>query len=679
MQKNIKKWINKGKNFLNKLQVNIKKYILENILFCSFLILSVLIGFLLRLFTLGVSGAFVSFKPFLADLVVVSIIGAFGYLFKPKKRIYYYLGWNIFFTFICVLNSVYFTFYSSFSSISLLSTARFLADVKDGLAENVFQLKDLVYLISPIILIFIHTRLVKIDYYKQVEKRETGKKRVKETLMGSLVGLLLFVISLTGMEIGRFGNQWNREFVVMKFGIYTYHVNDIVQSVLPKINTFFGQDKAMLIFKDYFKEEKPKIKNDYTNIYEGKNIITIHLESMQYFTMGLKFNDVELTPNLNKIAKAGMNFTNFYSQVSVGTSSDTEFTLNTSLMPSNNGTVFVSYFDRKYVSIPELLKQKGYYNFAMHANNATFWNRNVMHKNLGYDKFYGKNKYEMNDQIGLGLSDKSFFKQSIPYLQEIKEKNSPFYGTMIMLSNHTPFSSIESYGEYPVDLKVNGVSYPFMENTKLGNYFKSVHYADQALGQFIDDLRNNGLLKNTVLVLYGDHDARLPIKEYNYFYNYNYETNSIFDEKDPRYKEFLDYEYELNKKVPFIIYNDDEPISKEINDTMGMYDIMPTLGNMFNFYNKYQLGNDIFNIKSDNAVVFPNGSFVTNKVYYNNQKDEYFALKNSTIDNDYIDNFKIYTNRLLKVSNSIIVYDLIRKDQTSIMKEYERIINEEKK
>lgn len=66
--------------------------------------------------------------------------------------------------------------------------------------------------------------------------------------------------------------------------------------------------------------------------------------------MNLSFNNKEVTPNLNKLAKEGIFFSNFYSEVGVGTSSDAEFTFNTSLMPSNKGTVFVNYFDREYVA-----------------------------------------------------------------------------------------------------------------------------------------------------------------------------------------------------------------------------------------------------------------------------------------------------------------------------------------
>ena len=81
---------------------------------------------------------------------------------------------------------------------------------------------------------------------------------------------------------------------------------------------------------------------------------------MQTFPMGLKFNGKEVTPNLNKLATEGIFFNNFYAEVGVGTSSDSEFTFNTSLMPSTKGTAFVNYFDREYVAIPNLLKDKGY-------------------------------------------------------------------------------------------------------------------------------------------------------------------------------------------------------------------------------------------------------------------------------------------------------------------------------
>ena len=213
-----------------------------------------------------------------------------------------------------------------------------------------------------------------------------------------------------------------------------------------------------------------------------------------------------------------------------------------------------------------------------------------------------------------------------------------------------------------------------MEETKLGNYFKSVHYADAALGEFIEGLEEKGLLDNTVFILYGDHDARLPRKDYNRLYNYDKETDDILDKDDPNYKEYDSYQYELGRKVPFIIWTKDMKGTKlnfENKNVMGMYDVVPTLGNMLGFYNKYALGNDIYNIKDKNIVVFPNGNWVTNKMYYNSQKEAYLPLSEEPITEEEINENTEYTNKLLDISNEIIVFDLLNKNKNDTLEREE--------
>jgi len=652
----------------------IKQYIKNNILFLSFVVLMVINATLLRFLCMHSIDNYLSFKAILADTTVAVFIGAFGYLFKPKNRFAYYMTLTIFLTAICMINSVYYTFYTSFASISMLSLTQYIGDVGDAVVENVLQLKDLIYLIAPIALIIIHLRLRKKNYYKKVEVKVERKKMTLKTLASAGVLLVVFLLTLTSLDVSRFFKQWNKEYIVMRFGIYIYQANDVVTSIQPKINSMFGYDKAKKNFNDYFENRNEYTgNNEYTNIFEGKNVIVIHGESMMTNAIGLEFNGQPVTPTLNKLSSEGMYFSNFYSQVSVGTSSDSELTFNTSLMPTKSGTAFVSYADRTYIGIPGLMDEKGYYAFSMHANNADFWNRRAMHKNLGYEHFYAKAEYDVQKEnvIGLGLSDKEFFSQSIEKLEKINSEHEKWYGMVMMLTNHTPFSEVEKYGEFDVNIKEtdaegNEVVYPYMEGTKLGNYFKSLHYADAALGEFIDKLNEKGLLDNTVFILYGDHDARLPRKDYNLLHNYNKETNSILDSDDPNYKEYDYYQYELGRKVPFIIWTKDMKgtnLNFENKNVMGMYDVVPTLGNMLGFKNPYALGHDIYNIKENNIVVFPNGNWVNNKLYYNSQKAEYLPLVEEAISEEEINSNTEYTNKLLDVSNDIIVFDLLNKDK----------------
>ncbi len=670
------------KNFINKFKVSTKGYLTTNVLFITFVITSVLNATLLRFFTVK---NYFDFKPVIADLAVVVIIGAFGYFIKPKHQFKYFFGWSVFFAVLCIINSIYYTNFLSFASLSLATTALQLVGVADAVTENIMELKDFSFVWAPIAMLFLNHYLKKQGYYARVEKIEQGKVRALTTLVCGLIFIGFFISTLNSTDISRLGKQWNREFVVMRFGLYTYQVNDVIASLKPQISPLFGYDNAVKEFRDYYENrDYTHEANEYTDYLKGKNIIVIHAESFQQFLIGKTFNGIEVTPNMNRLTSEGLYFSNFYAQESVGTSSDSEFTFNTSLMPASSGTVFISYWDREFVTIPKLLKEQGYYTFSMHANNGTYWNRNVVHEQFGYDNFYYyKKDFIIDEVIGLGLSDKSFFHQAVPKIQEISENYDKFYGVLIMLTNHTPFSDINDRNlvDFDVDYKYEKVneetgeteivSAPYLEGTKLGNYIKSVHYADEAIGQLIDELDAAGLLENTAIVIYGDHDAKVKKSEYVRYYNYDPYTDSILDEDDPNYIDVDYYSYELNRKVPFLIWTKDME-HQEITKVMGMYDVLPTLGNMMGFSSPYALGHDIFSI-DENVVVFPSGNWVTDKMYYNAQKGEWKLLDpNDTVSMEYIDKYTQYAEDAVSVSDKIIVYDLIKKtnETEELLKEY---------
>lgn len=668
--------------YFEKVKLKAQEYMKTNILFSTFVITSVMNASLLRFLTVK---NYLDIRPVLADLAVVLLIGALGYFFKPKNQFKYYFSWTVFLTLVCIINSVYYTNFLSFVSASLLATSLQLRTVGDAVVENVMELKDFSYLWQVIVMILAHVALKRKNYYKKVTETEKGKIRALNTLVVGLITLGFFISTLNSVDISRLGKQWNREFIVMRFGLLTYQANDLVASIRPQISPLFGYDEKARAFREYYaNKDNIQIDNKYTNVFKGKNVIVIHAESIQNFLLDTSFNGEDVTPNLKKLANEGLYFSNFYAQDSVGTSSDSEFTFNTSLMPTTSGTVFVNYWDREYVTIPKLLKEQGYYTFSMHGNNGSMWNRNVVHPKLGYDYFFNYSKdFKIDEKLGLGLTDKSFFSQAIPKIQDISEKNSNFYGVLIMLTNHTPFNDKgKPYSDFEVDYKYETtneetgeteiVSVPYMEGTKLGNYFKSAHYADEALGEFIEGMDEAGLLENTVLVIYGDHDAKLKKSEFNRLYNYDPMTDSFLDSEDPNYKKVDYYQYELNRKVPFIIWTKDGKYQEEVTEVMGMYDILPTLGNMFGFKSDYALGHDIFSVE-ENIVVFPDGNWLTNKMYYNAQKGEGLSLEaDEPVSVDYINHYNEYAENIISISDSIIVYDLIKKTTESedLLKKY---------
>jgi len=720
--------------FLVKIRDKVYGYFKDNILLLTFVLISVINAFLLRAFT--VKFAYSQIKPLMADVAVMLIFALISYLFKkPKSQFVYLLVVDIIFSVLCAGNSIYYTNYKSFISVSLLSTASQLGGVMDAVTENILEPKDIIFLwtVPALIVTYILLKKRTRDYQSQVQEKRKRRRYALGTFCVAVAIAGIFCSTLTGTDYSRLQKQWNREYVLGTFGMYTYQMSDVISCTYSKINMMFGYEEKRDAFKEFYdekdgSEDKSKKKdNKYSDIFKDKNVIVIHAESIQQFTMDTYINGEELTPNLNRLAKEGIYFSNFYAQESVGTSSDSEFTFSSSLMPASSGTVAINYWDRDYTTTQKMLKDMGYYIFSMHGNNGSYWNRLNLHNSLGYDKFYNyTTDFNIDETIGLGISDKSFFRQAVPLVENIDSQHEKWYGAFLMLTNHTPFTDIERVSDYEVDFKYKKyneetglyeeISAPFLEGTKLGSYLKSVHYADEAIGQFMEDLDGAGLLDDTVVVIYGDHDAKVKEEQYEYYLNYNPFTDSAVDEDDDGYVPVDDFYYNLNRKVPFIIWSKDggyEPV--EVDKVMGMYDVQPTLGNMLGFSNKYALGHDIFSIGSDeeNVVIFPNGNFVTDSIYYDSQKNKYFditgyenvvtgvpcnqvykdtpnpvyteeehglfkysvdenygqeacssRINDGLVDDGYISGYSSYAEERIDISNAIIYYDMINKNES---------------
>ena len=650
MKKKIKNLFkNTKKTFLDNF-TKIKTIYKENKIVFYYILGSLINGILLRAFTVG---NFYSITPFLADLFISIIFASFYFSFKENKRFTYLIIVSILSVIICLANIVYYSYYNSFISITFISFIITNHETGDAnVLGNLLNIKYFVFLWFPIFLYFINKKIVK-------QKSSYMKKTIYKTIYYYvLILFILFISTLKGVDYSRFYTQWNREYSVTRFGVYLYQVNDIVKSIESKTITLFGTDKAYRKINEYYDNKQKEYSNEMSNIFKDKNIIAIHAESMQNVVINRKINGTLIAPNLSKLAKQGIYFNNFYSQVSFGTSSDTEFTYATSLLPVKIGTVFNNYYNSSYVTTYSLLKDKGYYTFCMHANNGDFWNRNLMYKSLGYDKFYEKSSYDIDETIGFGLSDKSFVLQSVDYIEQIAKEHEKFYGTLITLSNHTPFSYDEHFTEFN-DL-FGDEGYKFLKDTKLGDYFVSVNYADEQIGLLIEELDKRNLLDNTIVVIYGDHDARISSSLWEEYFNYDEEHDIIRTIDDKDYISYDYYENELNRSVPFIIWSKGG-VSQTITTAMGMYDVLPTLGNMIGISSDYSLGSDIFNHLEDNIVVFPNGNFLTNYVYYNDSKNEYKPLTDIPLNETYIEKNKSLADEKLDVSNNIIIYNYFNK------------------
>lgn len=591
---------------------NLSQSLKNNYIIYIFVISSLINSTLLLFTTTGLG----NIRFILSDLVILLLICSFSFL--VKKRNLYFLIFSIILSSICCINSVYYNNYNDFASVYLFETMFQAFKLPSEAVTSVFQVSDFIFIWQILLMIVLY----------RMNKYEKNVTNFKRSLLVTFSLFVIILLTCSSNDIYRLTHDWNKSYVVRNFGIYSYQVNDIFTVMKKFICPNCGKDEAQVIFDEYFRNKGTE-ENEYTNIFKDKNILFIHAESVQQMFLNSEINNQVITPNLNKLASEGLYFSNYYSQESVGTSSDTEFTITNSILPVGTGTVFINYDYNNYQSMIKSFEEIGYYTFSMHGNICEYWNRSQMYQAIGYDHFYCYNDYDLTDQIGIGLSDKSFFSQSADIISDIHNNHDKFYGTLIMLTNHTPF-----YNDGKVEFDVGN-----MEGTKIGNYLKLLHYADEAIGEFITKLDDLGVLEDTVIVIYGDHDAKFTIKQYEEYLG----------------KDIDFYEYEQLTKVPLIIWTKDKQVQGEITKIMGAYDVMPTLANMFDFECEYALGHDIFSI-DENIVVFPNGNWVTDKVYYNNQLSDYKVY--NEVSEEYLKENEEKAKKVVEISNYLIRYNL---------------------
>lgn len=213
----------------------------------------------------------------------------------------------------------------------------------------------------------------------------------------------------------------------------------------------------------------------------------------------------------------------------------------------------------------------------------------MFYNNIGIDKFYSEEDFTDDEKIGMALNDKDFLAESTAYAAGLEE---PFFAFMVALTSHTPY-------EFPEDLEKLDLS--GYDDDLVKNYYHTVHYVDEAVGEMVGQLKEEGLWDDSIIVFYGDHDSGLTHQGTELAIDAGaVNTVDLFE---------LDHGVPLFIKVPGVDTGD-------INDSVGgQIDIAPTILDLIGIDPPYMLGNSLLD-GEDNITVFRNGSFRYGDYYY---------------------------------------------------------------
>jgi len=555
--------------------------------------------------------------------------------FKTEKaRNRWIIGTSILLSIVLFGNVAFYRFFNDFITLPVLFQTSNFGELGTSVAE-ILNLKDLLYFIDVFII------LIAVKYIPKLGSSYSVRKNVRRAYFVLALAVLFLNLGLAETERPQLlTRSFDRELLVKNIGTYNYHLYDIYIQSKSSAQRALADGSELVEVDNYVQANQAAVNEDMFGKYKGRNLIVIQLESLQNFVLQNDMNGYEVTPFLNSLIhdKDTYYFSNFYHQTGLGKTSDAEFILENSLFGLDRGAVFFTHSGNTFNSMSEKLGKNGYYTSVMHANNKSFWNRDMMYQSLKMQKFYDITYYDVNDEnsVNWGLKDIPFFEQSVELLAE---QPQPFYTRMITLTNHFPFTLDEEDKIIPEYNSNSGT---------LNRYFQTVRYMDEALKSFFEELKEKGLYDNSIIVMYGDH--------YGISENHN-KAMAMYLGKD----EITPYDTALLQSVPLFIHIPGSGDGKVIDKVGGQMDLRPTILHLLGIdtSNDMQLGADLFSDEHEDFVIFRDGRFVTDKYVYADET----CFDRATGEETDIQGCKPYIERAqkeLEYSDKIINGDLLR-------------------
>ncbi len=315
------------------------------------------------------------------------------------------------------------------------------------------------------------------------------------------VALLLPIpgIVQSWMDSDRSWRVLNGTDAVQDSGIVVAHIKEVARSIRDARQHGSITDADLEKLKAYHAARAQESTDDPDyGVARGTNLLILQVEAMQKWVIGAHDRGQELTPFLNRLRDRAWFFDRLYDETGDSSTSDCEYMVLNSQLPIPQGSVAFRRDENHFVTLLHAFKDAGYTTFAGHAYAAGMWNRAVLYPRYGFDQTAFRDELGDGPKLGWGIGDKLFFQRVEPRIEKLR---SPFVSMLITLTSHGPY-------QY-VPLAERKLSLGAIEGSDFGGYLHSMRYNDEAIEQLFGQLEKSGLLANTTIVIYGDHDSRM--------------------------------------------------------------------------------------------------------------------------------------------------------------------------
>ena len=290
-------------------------------------------------------------------------------------------------------------------------------------------------------------------------------------------------------------------------------------------------------------------------------------------------------PNLLRLSQEGHRFTRFFSQACVGATSDAEFCVMNSLLPTGQGATAWRFQDNSFNALPSTPCQ-AWLPYPCRADLATnmIWNVGWMHHK------YASKGFTPAMLLSTGMKRLGWFpitcfsRRVLPLLQD-----SP--RALFCSSNDDDQPRAVQAGSS----EQTGFGLRALQGSLMSDYLQSAHYVDSALGKFLSDLKAIGLYDESVIVIYGDHEGIPP---------------SLLDTVGDYEGHGIDQQ--MRGRVPLLVIIPRTKPDTTTADPAGQIDLAPTLLHLLGVSDKNRLFSrpQFVSERSESRGLFANREFL---------------------------------------------------------------------
>lgn len=257
-----------------------------------------------------------------------------------------------------------------------------------------------------------------------------------------------------------------------------------------------------------FFEENYKVPSKVVAPKKKLNLVLIYVESLENGFSDTKLMGSDLLASLNEATTKDYRFNNYQQTTGTGwtiagiVSSQCGIPLkSTTIFDGNTHGEKVKSFLPGAKCLGDILLESGYKNVFLGGASLYFAGKGKFLSQHGYSELYGREEWSRigeSDFNDWGLYDDRLFKHAKSKLDALEKSKKPFNLTLLTVDTHFP----------------DGFYSPTCTNKGFIDYKGIVSCTAEQITDFLNHMRRKGYLKNTVVVILGDHLAmQVPVHE----------------------------------------------------------------------------------------------------------------------------------------------------------------------